>query len=243
MANSNESPSSGRQQGSQQHGAERTQSRGQQSAFQAPAAEQQSSRAMQTRPSTTAVPSYFGGPFSMMRRISEDMDRLFESFGFGRSLFSNDFGQDALAGFGGGEGTPSLWAPHVAVYERDGKFIVSADLPGVRKEDVNVEITQDALTIQGHRTQEKTSSAEGFYHSEQRYGGFYRRIPLPETVDSETASASFRDGVLHIQMNAPQLRLHGRTLQISDGGSTTTGSRASEGGASQGTGGGSAQQR
>jgi len=188
---------------------------GQQSGWQSPDQSERSSGAVQQRREASQFPSsYYGGPLSMMRRISEDMDRLFDSFGFGRGLFPA-FGQSALSGYGG-EGASSLWTPHIEVSERDGKFLVSADLPGVKKEDVNVEITQDAVTIQGQRKQEKTSSEGGFYRSERSYGSFYRTIPLPEGANTENASATFRDGVLQIEIEVPQQKSSGRTLEIKD---------------------------
>ena len=149
----------------------------------------------------------------MVRRITEDMDRLFDAFGFGRGLFPS-LGEGALSGYG--EGASSLWAPHIEVFERDGKFFVSADLPGVKKEDVKVEITQDAVTIQGQRKQEKTSSERGFYRSERSYGSFYRTIPLPDGANTDNASATFRDGVLQIEIDVPQHKSSGRTLEIKD---------------------------
>jgi HSP20 family protein len=218
---------------------------GQQGSWQSPEKNGQSTGgALQQRRGTSQLPSsYFGswggGPLSMMRRISEDMDRLFDSFGFGRGLLPTSFGQSGLSGFGG-EGTSSLWAPHIEVSERDGKFLVSADLPGVKKEDVKVDITQDAVTIQGQRKQEKTSSEGGFYRSERSYGSFYRTIPLPESANTENASATFRDGVLQIEIEAPQQKPSGRTLEIKDAASGGA-SRAAE--SQQMAGGKSQQQR
>jgi HSP20 family protein len=178
--------------------------------------EQATAGALQQRRGTSQFPSsYYGGPLSVMRRISEDMDRLFDAFGFGRGLFPAGFGQNALSGHGG-EGGSALWTPHIEVRERDGKFLVSADLPGVKKEDVNVEITQDAVTIQGQRKQEKSSSEGGFYRSERSYGSFYRTIPLPEGANTDNASATFRDGVLQIEIEVPQQKSSGRTLEIKD---------------------------
>jgi HSP20 family protein len=193
---------------------------GQQSGWQSPDKNEQSTAgALQQRRGTSQFPSSYGsfagGPFSVMRRISEDMDRLFDAFGFGRGLFPAGFGQSALSGQAG-EDASSLWTPHIEVHERDGKFVVSADLPGVKKEDVNVEITQDAVTIQGQRKQEKTSSEGGFYRSERSYGSFYRTIPLPEGANTDNASATFRDGVLQIEIEVPQQKSSGRTLEIKD---------------------------
>jgi len=181
--------------------------------------QQPSGSALQTRGGTYTSPfgGYGGGPFSMMRRITDEMDRLFENFGLGRSFFPSEFG---------GEAGTSLWSPHVEVVEREGKVLVSADLPGVKKEDVNVEINPDSITIQGQRHQEVTRDERGYYHSERSYGSFYRTIPLPEGADIDNASATFRDGVLQIEVAAPKQQ-RGRTLEVkgddgSDGGQRGT---------------------
>jgi HSP20 family protein len=102
------------------------------------------------------------------------------------------------------------------MFERDGKLVVTADLPGVKKEDVKVEVDQDVITIQGQRRHEQTSRQQGYYRSERSYGSFYRTIPLPEGADPSTASATFRDGVLEIALQAPLKRASSRSLEIKD---------------------------
>src|SRR5262245_10107163 len=81
-------------------------------------------------------------PFSFMRRFSEEMDRLFEGFGFGGLQPSKS--QDWLTHGG-------AWSPHIDVFERENQIVVRADLPGMSKEDVKVDVTDDAITIQGER--------------------------------------------------------------------------------------------
>jgi HSP20 family protein len=107
--------------------------------------------------------------------------------------------------------------PQVEMCEQGGKFHVYADLPGLRKEDVKLSIEDDAIVLQGER---RSSSEEGerggFYRSERSYGSFYRSIPLPEGIDSETAEASFRDGVLDICFDAPAREQRTRHLEIKD---------------------------
>ena len=181
--------------------------------------------------SAASYGGYGSGPFSTMRRISDEMDRLFDSFGFGRSFFPPEFGQGGQARYAD-LGATALWAPHVDVVERDGKLLISADLPGVKKEDVKVEINQDSVTLQGQRHQEKSSSDRGFYQSERSYGSFYRTIPLPEGVNTEKASATFRDGVLQIEVPAPSQQSRGRTLEIK-GDTTGTAGSTGDGGHQQ----------
>jgi HSP20 family protein len=164
-----------------------------------------------------------------MPRISDEMDRLFESFGFGRSFFPSEFGSGALLGYGEQQSASALWAPHVDVVERDGKLLISADLPGVKKEDVKVEVNQDSVILQGQRHQERTSNDRGYFQSERSYGSFYRVIPLPEGANIDSATAIFRDGVLQIELPAPSQQSRGRTLEIKGDTTGGTGSTSSGG--------------
>ena len=140
-------------------------------------------------------------PFAFMRRFSDEMDRLFEDFGFGGGLFAPSFGR-GLSRFG--ELGQPIWSPQVEVFERGGQLVVRADLPGLTKDDINVDITDDALVIRGERKSEREENEEGYYRTERSYGSFYRQIPLPEGVTADNANATFRNGVLEITMPAPQ---------------------------------------
>jgi HSP20 family protein len=177
---------------------------------------------------------YGSGPFSVMRRISDEMDRLFENFGFGRSLFPSESGQGSWDAGGFGESAPSMWSPHVEVCERNGKLLIQADLPGMKRDDVNVRIEQDQVVIQGERHRQQENQQSGYYRSERSYGSFYRTIPLPEGTNSESATASFRDGVLEIEVDMPRQQQRGRTLEIREGSSAT----GTQGGTYSGTGSG-----
>lgn len=154
-------------------------------------------------------PSHYPGfgPFSMMRRLTEDIDRMFENFGIGRNFFPTDFWQ-------GGREAMTAWAPRIEIVEKDGKLCISADLPGVKKEDLTVEVNDDSVTIEGERRQERTTEERGYYQSERSYGSFYRSIPLPEGVAPESATAEFKDGVLQIVIPAPERRSHAHKLEI-----------------------------
>lgn len=166
-----------------------------------------------------------GSPFSFMRRFSEEMDRLFEDFGFRSGWLAPSFGRDFFpAGFG--EFGQTAWSPQVEVFEREGQLVVRADLPGLKKEDVKVEVANDTLTISGERKSEHEEKREGFYRSERSYGSFYRRIPLPEGVNADDAQATFNDGVLEISMQAPQRESRSRRLEIKDGGAGQEQSRS-----------------
>jgi HSP20 family protein len=152
-------------------------------------------------------------PFALMRRFTEEMDRMFGGFGFD----GGRFGFPALAEFtsGLGELGQAVWSPQVEIFERDGKLVVRADLPGLKKEDFKVEVVNDTLIIQGKREQAQEEERDGFYRSERSYGTFQRAIPLPEGANIEQASAKFQDGVLEITMPAPQrVQQQGRQIQI-----------------------------
>jgi HSP20 family protein len=127
-----------------------------------------------------------------MRRFSEEMDRLFEDFGVGRGWLPSRFWRDREAG-------QALWSPKIEVFKRDKHLIIRADLPGLTKDDIKVECTDDGLTIQGERRQEHEETKEGYRHSERSCGS----IPLPEGVNAENATANFHNGVLEISMPAP----------------------------------------
>jgi len=148
-------------------------------------------------------------PFSIMRRFSDEMDRVFGDFGFGRS-FASGFGRLA-------DLEAAMWSPQVEAFEREGKLIVRADLPGLTKDDIDVDITDDVIRIRGERRQEKEENEEGYYRSERRYGSFYREVPLPSGVKPEQANATFRNGVLEITMPAPAREPTSRRIEISEG--------------------------
>lgn len=152
------------------------------------------SRADITRPENAPLT---GSPFTFMRRFSEEMDRLFEDFGFGRGWLAPGFegGLDRLRTLGG-----ASWAPQVEVIERDNQLIVRADLPGMSKDDVQVDIDDNSLVIRGERKTEHEENEEGYYRSERSYGSFYRQIPLPGGVNTGDATAEFRNGVLEVLM-------------------------------------------
>ena len=144
-------------------------------------------------------PSAWGlAPFGMMSRMFEELDRFFDELGFGRGRL---LPRPRMIGERQGQrGMAALWAPQIEVSEREGKLLICADLPGLRKEDVKVELTDEALTIQGERQEQR----EGRGYSERTYGSFYRSIPLPEGVNTDGAQARFQDGVLEVTIPMPK---------------------------------------
>jgi HSP20 family protein len=136
-----------------------------------------------------------GSPFDLMRRFSEEMQGFF------------------------GHGT--TWEPNVEVFQRGSDLVIRADLPGLSKDNVIVDVADDAVTIRGERREEHDEEHDGFYRTERVYGTFYRVIPLPEGAISETAKATFNNGVLEVVVQAPPRDLtRGRRLEIADTRST-----------------------
>ncbi len=129
-----------------------------------------------------------------MRRFSDEMDRWF-----------GDSREHSEA---------SIWSPDIDVRERDNNLIVSADLPGLSKDDVKVEITSEGLSIQGERKHEHEERREGYYHTERSYGAFRRLVPLPEGVNTDQAKAQFKDGVLEVTVPIPEAARKRREVPI-----------------------------
>ena len=133
-------------------------------------------------------------PFNLFNTMRQQMDRMFDNFGFG--------GMEQ-----------SLWSPQIELKEKDGKLLICADLPGLNKNDVKVEINDNILTIEGERKHEQRDEEHGF--SERSYGHFFRQIPLPEHVNAEHANATFNNGVLEITLDAPKKELpRGKQIEI-----------------------------
>jgi HSP20 family molecular chaperone IbpA/uncharacterized membrane protein len=139
-------------------------------------------------------------PFGLIRRMWSDMDRA-----FGRGGWPFRFG---------GSNESALWSPHVEVTQRGDELLVTADLPGVKREDVTLDIDDNALILQGERRSERRSEEQGMFRSECEYGSFYRAIPLPESTDPASAQASMENGVLKITLRAPPARRQGHRVDI-----------------------------
>jgi HSP20 family protein len=114
------------------------------------------------------------------------MDQLFDSF-FGLTRREGE-----------GATSVSVWAPSVDVREDAGSFYVTADLPGIDRDSVDIELENNTLTIKGERRFEKKDEKENYHYIERSYGSFFRSFSLPRNVNSEQINAEFKDGVLTI---------------------------------------------
>jgi HSP20 family protein len=152
-------------------------------------------------------------PLVMMRRMQDDLDRVFRAFGLprlGPAIAPPRELEEALARSSADLGPSTRWAPQVDVFERDGNLVVHADLPGVRREDVEVNVENDLLVIRGQRRQEHLEAEGGYRRTERSYGTFLRQIPLPEGVDPEGIEASYDNGVLEVVVPPPEEQRAGR---------------------------------
>jgi HSP20 family protein len=147
-------------------------------------------------------------PWELMRRMSEEMDQLFESLGGRRATPAGR----QRGGMELGTAAPLL-VPHIEVQQRGNELVVKADLPGLRPEDINVAVDRGVLTVSGERRQEEREEREGFIRSEVSYGTFYRTIPLPDGADEERVAATFRNGVLEVTIPVSE-RQQGRRVQV-----------------------------
>lgn len=150
-----------------------------------------------------SMPGLITSPFSFMRRFGEGMEQLFADFGVG-GLMPRGFNELAA------------WTPQIEMFERDKQLVIRADLPGLKKDDVQIELRDDSVVIQGERQEERKEEREGFYSTERMYGRFYREIPLPEGAHTDEATATFHDGVLEIAIPHEEGETRGRQLEIQD---------------------------
>jgi HSP20 family protein len=97
----------------------------------------------------------------------------------------------------------TTWAPRVDVFTKDGDLVVKAELPGLKKEDVRIELEDNALIVQGERRSEHEVKEEDYYRCERAYGRFYRYLPLDFEADASKIKANFKDGVLEVHIPRP----------------------------------------
>jgi HSP20 family protein len=136
------------------------------------------------------APAHWENPFGLLRRLTADMERFLD-------LRTPRLSPEAP------EVVEPAWLPSIDVYEREGALVVRADLPGLTKDDVKVDVTEEAITLKGERKREVEEKKEGLYRLERAYGSFYREVPLPEGVNLDEVKATFRDGVLEITAPLP----------------------------------------
>ncbi|HKP53945.1 MAG TPA: Hsp20/alpha crystallin family protein [Chloroflexia bacterium] len=156
--------------------------------------------------------SVLPSPFSLMRRFSEDVDRLLSAISTGNLSSPSSSGSSssqqstglaplqapARSQASGGSTSLTTWAPSIEVTSSGDDLVVSADLPGVKPENVQVEVEGNNLIIKGDSRTESEKKDDGYWYTERSYGSFYRSIALPDSVNTDEVRAEFHNGVLKV---------------------------------------------
>jgi HSP20 family protein len=124
--------------------------------------------------------------------LQSEMNRLF-----------NTFFDTPTTGNGS---TTRRWIPAMDLVETEDDFVLKADLPGLKEEDVNIEVDENVLTVSGERKAEHEDKREGYVRVERSYGSFRRSLTLPKGVDAEAVTANFENGVLEVHIPKPEER-------------------------------------
>lgn len=123
-------------------------------------------------------------PFRELRGLQDDMTRLFA----GMAPLSSE---DSVFG---------AWQPKVDIFEDQDVLVIEADMPGVKREDLDLTIENNVITLSGERKMEERKERENYHRVERSYGSFTRSFTLPRTVDTEKIKAEFKDGVLTVSL-------------------------------------------
>ena len=146
------------------------------------------------------------GPFGILRQMTSELDRMFDDPWMVRwpaSPIDN----------------AAVWAPKVDVFEKDNRLVTRIDLPGVKKDDVTVEVGDGQLKMFGERQNEREEKDKNFYRCERDYGSFYRAVPLPTGVKPEDVKATFENGVLEVSVPIPAAaKANGQKIPIQEAG-------------------------
>jgi len=147
----------------------------------------------------------FSDPYEEMRRVQRQMDQLFNSAlsTSGTTTSSGDLAP-----------VESRWAPAFDVRETDKDIVIHADLPGVKKEDMTLELQEGRLTISGERKFEKKEENEKYHHLERSYGKFVRTFPVPKTLKEQDIKARVDNGILEISFPKGQQQLLTKSIPI-----------------------------
>jgi len=124
-------------------------------------------------------------PFREMSSLQERMNRLFSDFRY-------------RAPVGEEEITQGAWVPPVDIYETSDSIVLEAELPGLTKDNIVVEVKNNTLTLKGDKKFEREVKEENYHRVERSYGSFQRAFTLPSTVQQDRVKAKFRDGILEI---------------------------------------------
>jgi HSP20 family protein len=141
-------------------------------------------------------------PFREMRELSDRFSRMFETSALSTSDEQSLMNVD--------------WAPAVNVSETDKAYLIKADLPEVKREDVKLTLDDGMLTLEGERRQEKREDKEKYHRVESSYGRFQRRFTLPDDAEAERVEAQYKDGTLTVTIpKGPAKQAKARAIKVS----------------------------
>jgi HSP20 family protein len=149
------------------------------------------------------------GPFAWMRQMQDQLDRAFSGLWSGGGMTSS-WAPDTSFG-------PTDWSPAIDVFQRGNDLVIRADVPGLSKDDVTVDIADDQITIRGERRYDHEEERDGVFRSERSYGSFCRVVPLPQGAIADSAKATFNNGVLEVVLQAPSFDVRrGRRIEVKE---------------------------
>ena len=125
-------------------------------------------------------------PFRDLRSLQDEVNRLFST------NLSRAFGDEGIA--------RGAWMPNVDIYENKDQIVLEAELPGMNREDFDLSIENNIITLRGERRFEKKDDGDNYHRVERAYGTFTRSFTLPQTVSAEGATAEYKNGVLRVAL-------------------------------------------
>lgn len=151
-------------------------------------------------------------PFRGFRDMQSEVDRLFDEAFSGLSRRRRQEGRQIAE-----------WAPVMDVLTRDGDLVIRAELPGVKREDVDIALQNGVLTISGEHRVDEEEERGGYHVRERRYGSFRRSMTLPENVDESKVRARFEDGVLEVTVEGAAVEQAPKRIEIEGSGEASDG--------------------
>ncbi|HVF58006.1 MAG TPA: Hsp20/alpha crystallin family protein [Pyrinomonadaceae bacterium] len=139
-------------------------------------------------------------PFRELRNLQDEVNRLFST------NLSRSFGDEGIA--------QGAWMPSIDIYENKDQIVLEAELPGMAREDFDLTVENNVLTLRGERRFEKRDDSDNYHRVERAYGSFSRSFTLPQTVSAENATAEYKNGVLRVVLQKRE-EVKARRIQIS----------------------------
>lgn len=153
-------------------------------------------------------------PFRDLRSLQDEVNRLFST------NLSRTYGDDEGIARG-------AWNPNVDIYENKDQIVLEAELPGMNREDFDLSIENNVLTLRGERRFEKRDESDNYHRVERSYGSFTRSFTLPQTVSAEGATAEYKNGVLRVTLPKRE-EVKARRIEISGEGAEAKGRKTIE---------------